>query len=113
MPSRRSAGTLYVCPCSTPRPVASATRAPGQSEDCLHLNIWAPADAEGAPVLVWFYGGSFLFGSGSDPRCDGTTFVPKECHAACGQYLDWVCVDGTCRQMVAVGSIIGRGHGRQ
>lgn len=35
-----------------------------------------------------------LCGGGMATRCDGTTFVPKECHAACGQYLDWVCVDG-------------------
>lgn len=56
---------------------SGTTRAPGQSEDCLHLNVWAPAGAEGAPVLVWFYGGSFLFGSGSDPRCDGTTFARR------------------------------------
>jgi para-nitrobenzyl esterase len=39
-----------------------------QSEDCLTLNIWAPASApEGAScaVLVFFHGGSFLTGSGA------------------------------------------------
>src|SRR5262249_9691241 len=25
---------------------------------CLTLNIWAPDDADGLPVLVWFHGGS-------------------------------------------------------
>jgi para-nitrobenzyl esterase len=36
------------------------------SEDCLYLNIWAPANAEpGAklPVLVYIYGGGFTIGS--------------------------------------------------
>jgi para-nitrobenzyl esterase len=27
--------------------------APGSSEDCLHLNIWAPVDANRAAVMVW------------------------------------------------------------
>ena len=42
-------------------------------EDCLTLNIWTPARAadEALPVMVWFYGGSFLFGSASDVRFDG------------------------------------------
>lgn len=37
------------------------------------MNIWTPTtdpDA-GLPVLVWFYGGSFLYGSASDPATDG------------------------------------------
>jgi para-nitrobenzyl esterase len=35
-------------------------------EDCLSLNIWAPADAaagEGRPVIVFIYGGGFTIGS--------------------------------------------------
>ncbi len=66
-----------------PQPPGGTSRAPGQSEDCLTLNVWAPADAHrasqgaGAPVLVWFYGGSFLFGSGSDPVCDGTNLARR------------------------------------
>lgn len=33
-------------------------------EDCLFLNVWAPADAAAAPVLVWFHGGATRAGSG-------------------------------------------------
>ncbi len=35
------------------------------SEDCLTLNLWAPADAERRPVMVWIHGGGFRFGAGS------------------------------------------------
>lgn len=52
-------------------------RAPAQSEDCLYLNVWAPANAQGAelPVMVWLHGGGFVGGSGSDARCDGAAFA--------------------------------------
>ena len=48
------------------------------SEDCLTLNVWRPAGAKpGArlPVMVWIYGGAFIFGSGSVPIYDGTGFA--------------------------------------
>jgi carboxylesterase type B len=55
------------------------TRAPGMDEDCLSLNIWTPAQrgSEKLPVMVWLYGGSFVAGSASDPRCDGESFARK------------------------------------
>jgi len=48
-----------------------------QSEDCLYLNIWAPKDVNNAPVFVWFYGGSFQGGCGSDPMFDGERFAAQ------------------------------------
>jgi para-nitrobenzyl esterase len=45
---------------------------PATSEDCLSLNIWAPANARKAPVLVWIHGGSLTIGSGSEPVYEGT-----------------------------------------
>ncbi|MGF1599395.1 MAG: carboxylesterase family protein [Acidimicrobiales bacterium] len=68
------AASLGHWPADCPQPRgASPTRAPGQDEDCLFLNVWSPTDDPdaGLPVLVWFYGGSFLFGSASDPTGDG------------------------------------------
>ncbi|KAK1334022.1 hypothetical protein QTO34_005021 [Cnephaeus nilssonii] len=38
------------------------------SEDCLYLNIWVPQGqkevSQNLPVMIWIYGGDFLFGSG-------------------------------------------------
>lgn len=50
-----------------------ASRAPGQGEDALVLNVWAPATppAGGSPVMVWLHGGGFTGGSAADARSDG------------------------------------------
>ena len=56
------------------------SRAPGLDEDCLTLNVWAPARRsadEPLPVLVWFYGGSFAFGSGSAEATDGAALARR------------------------------------
>ena len=36
-------------------------------EDCLHLNVWTPAESasDQLPVMVYFYGGAFTEGGGS------------------------------------------------
>jgi para-nitrobenzyl esterase len=48
-------------------------RSSGVSEDCLYLNVWTPAERADAklPVLVYFFGGGFNAGDGSEPRYDG------------------------------------------
>ncbi len=48
------------------------------SEDCLSLNIWSPgADQQKRPVMVYLHGGGFVFGSGSEPLYDGTSFATQ------------------------------------
>jgi len=51
----------------------------GISEDCLYLNVWAPPGAAGArlPVLVYFFGGGFIAGDGSEYRYDGESMARK------------------------------------
>jgi len=53
----------------------AGTTTPG--EDCLYLNIWAPAKrpAEKSAVLVWIHGGGFLNGGSSVPVYDGSAFA--------------------------------------
>ena len=49
------------------------------SEDCLYLNVWAPAHPGKTPypVLVYFYGGGFVAGDGSEWRYDGASLAQK------------------------------------
>lgn len=42
------------------------------NEDCLFLNVWTPgADDAARPVMVWFHGGGYAYGSGGWPAYDG------------------------------------------
>ena len=54
-------------------------RSNGVSEDCLYLNVWTPAKStrERLPVLVYFYGGGFVAGDGSELRYDGESMATK------------------------------------
>ena len=54
-------------------------RSDGMSEDCLYLNVWAPSGSKGKklPVLVYFYGGGFVGGDGSEYRYDGASLARR------------------------------------
>jgi para-nitrobenzyl esterase len=50
----------------------------GPSEDCLFLNVYAPADATDKsklPVMFWIHGGGYSGGGSSEPRHNGD-FLP-------------------------------------
>ncbi len=52
----------------------------GSSEDCLYLNVYAPADANSKsklPVMFWIHGGGYSGGSGDEPRHNGD-FLPTK-----------------------------------
>lgn len=54
-------------------------RSAGMNEDCLYLNVWTPAKKTIMlrPVLVYFYGGGFVAGDGSEARYDGESMATK------------------------------------
>ena len=67
--------TRYGPACVQPSPRAGSIYVwdlPAISEDCLSLNIWAPATARKAPVFVWIHGGALTSGAGSEPMYEGT-----------------------------------------
>ena len=50
----------------------------GPSEDCLYLNVYAPASAgksSNLPVMFWIHGGGFSGGGSDEPRHNGD-FLP-------------------------------------
>jgi para-nitrobenzyl esterase len=63
------------------RPIFSdmVFRSNGVGEDCLYLNVWTTAKSskDKLPVLVYFYGGGFAAGDGSEPRYQGANMARK------------------------------------
>lgn len=65
-------------PPQTPYPapmdaVLPSSVAPG--EDYLNLSVWAPAEGEDLPVMVWLPGGAFVRGANSITPYDGSSFA--------------------------------------
>jgi para-nitrobenzyl esterase len=53
----------------------------GPSEDCLYLNVYAPASSKQSsklPVMLWIHGGGFAAGAGSEPRYTNSALVSKD-----------------------------------
>ncbi|MFM9065481.1 MAG: carboxylesterase family protein, partial [Pirellula sp.] len=80
-PARKWNGVLKATQFGTPA-LQGETFAPrsSQSEDCLFLNGWTPANVRPdskLPVLFWIHGGAFIQGSGAQPRYDGTELAKR------------------------------------
>ena len=69
-----------VCP-QLPYPGGSfyESEALPQSEECLFLNVWTPAQTVGdaLPVMVWIHGGNLTRGSGANPAYNGEHLAQK------------------------------------
>ena len=65
LPAEARAGSIYADPPAE------------MSEDCLSLNIWTPAGAHNAPVMVWIHGGSLTSGAGSETIYDGSALARR------------------------------------
>ena len=70
--------TAYGAPALQPpslMPPTPGLALPEPSEDCLYLNVTAPAGASGSPVIVWLHGGGYQMGSGTDMAGNGSSFA--------------------------------------
>ncbi|KAI0059490.1 carotenoid ester lipase precursor [Artomyces pyxidatus] len=59
---------------------ASSIQASDQSEDCLTINVMAPANASGSsklPVVAWIYGGGFETGGTASQTLGGSVIVQR------------------------------------
>ena len=50
-----------------------------ETEDCLTLNVWTPGLEQGAkrPVMVWFHGGAFSYGTANVARLQGSRLARR------------------------------------
>jgi len=78
VPARGWAGvrdaTAFGHACLQPPPAPASVyydRMASPSEDCLTLNVWAPAGGGHLPVMVWIHGGALSGGGSSEPLYDG------------------------------------------
>jgi para-nitrobenzyl esterase len=67
-------------PAAPQAPMAAEGGPPGPPADTtgdwLTVNVWTPDPAAARlPVLVWIYGGAYMFGASSEPGYDGTPFA--------------------------------------
>ncbi len=62
-----------------PSPGDAAPLRTEPSEDCLYVNVWAPASGarRPLPVMVWIYGGGFVNGGSSPAVYGGAGFARR------------------------------------
>jgi para-nitrobenzyl esterase len=64
-----------VCPQDRQGQFAGPPTGVPMSEDCLSLNVMAPLEGEGLPVIVWIHGGAYSVGSSREIRRQGEVLV--------------------------------------
>ena len=81
------------------------------SEDCLFLNIWAPADAapeDRLPVIFYIHGGGFTGGCGHEKHFDGPVWPTKGCVAVTINYrlgpMGFVCLPELAEEAGSTGN---------
>ncbi len=71
--------TKFALPCPQPINANGTVNGGGvagaTSEDCLYLNVWAPANAKNAPVMMWLYGGAGYLGASHLGSFQGDSFA--------------------------------------
>ena len=72
--------TQFALPCVQPTNADGKTPNGGgvwgkTSEDCLYLNVFAPAGASKAPVMLWLHGGASYLGAGHLGGYNGEAFA--------------------------------------
>lgn len=50
---------------------------PEEKEDCLYLNVWAPAKGKNLPVAMWIHGGAYMNGYGYEVTMDGDEWAKR------------------------------------
>jgi len=48
-----------------------------EGEDCLTLNLWTPGSSGKRPIMVWFHGGAFSYGSANSIRTQGNSLCRR------------------------------------
>ncbi len=80
-PGIRQADRMGASPFSPPTDKNSVYFEPStpMNEDCLTLNVWVPQvkPVEPLPVMVWIYGGDWIYGNSSDPLYWGDALASR------------------------------------
>ena len=76
----RDAAAFRPAPPQPPEALGAARPQPDSGDhdplDCLTVNVWSPdPGAAGLPVMVWIYGGAYLFGQAGQPMYDGSALA--------------------------------------
>lgn len=72
----QQAGAACMQPAMAPGPYNRGSQVV-MNEDCLTLDVTAPANASKAPVMVWIHGGTLIWGTAHSPMYDGRDFARR------------------------------------